>query len=333
MKKFLIRIISFVGIPIVVVLIVYLITDPFKTLRPFSFQYFDGTNRDYLSSELFLRNDSIYHYNSFIFGSSRCCGFNTYHWKHYLPIGARQYLFQAWGETLTGIEQKIDYLDKNGNSIDNALVLLDIPSTFNKVQLPKKVLSIKDYKFSGQSKLGFQSCLFWGFVQKPSKWFISIKQYLKPVPMEIFVDTVTNDWGSGNRYADISVQPQKDSLNSCTAKSKAVFLKQIEGKSDVDLRESRPLITQTFLNQLKHIKAVFDKHRTDYRIVISPAYCYTHPRINAEDLRILQEVFGKDKVFDYSGKNEITTDCYNFSDPNHFGLSVGWQIIEEIYNK
>ena len=103
MKKFLIRIISFVGIPIVVVLIVYLITDPFKTLRPFSFQYFDGTNRDYLSSELFLRNDSIYHYNSFIFGSSRCCGFNTYHWKHYLPIGARQYLFQAWGETLTGI--------------------------------------------------------------------------------------------------------------------------------------------------------------------------------------------------------------------------------------
>ena len=321
------------GIPVVVVLIVYLITDPFKTLRPFSLQYFDETNRDYLSSELFLRNDSIYHYNSFIFGSSRCCGFNTYHWKHYLPIGARQYLFQAWGETLTGIEQKIDYLDKNGNSIDNALVLLDIPSTFGKVQLPKKVLSIKDYKFSGQSKWSFQSCLFWGFVQKPSKWFISIKQYIKPVPIEIFVDTVTNDWGRGNRYADISVQPQKDSLNNCTAKSKAVFFKQIEGKSDADLRESWPLITQTFLNQLKHIKAVFDKHQTDYKIVISPAYCYTHPRINAEDLRILQEVFDQDKVFDYSGKNEITTDCYNFSDPNHFGLSVGWQIIEDIYNK
>ena len=56
-------------------------------------------------------------------------------------------------------------------------------------------------------------------------------------------------------------------------------------------------------------------------------------KINAKDLEILQDIFGQDKVFDYSGKNDITTDCYNFSDPNHFGLSVGWQIIEDLYNK
>ena len=78
MKRFLIKILLFVCIPILVLVAVYLITDPFKTLHPFSFQCFDDTNRDYFSSELFLRNNPVYHYNSFIFGSSRCCGFNTF---------------------------------------------------------------------------------------------------------------------------------------------------------------------------------------------------------------------------------------------------------------
>lgn len=333
MKRFLLRIMSFIGIPFLVLLVVYLITDPFKTLRPFSFHYFDETNRDYLSSELFLKNDPVYHYNSFIYGSSRCCGFNTYQWKNYLKSGARQYLFQAWSETLTGIEQKIDYLDKNGNSIDNAIVLFDIPGTFGKQQLPKEVLSIKHYRFSGQSKLAFHARLFEGFAQKPSKWFSSIKQYFNPSIKVFPADTIGNDWGINNRNLDISVQPPKDSLTSCPATVKSAFLKEIEGKTDLDLKENEPQITSAFLVQLNHIKTVFDKHHTDYRIIISPAYCYTHPKINAKDLEILQDIFGQDKVFDYSGKNDITTDCYNFSDPNHFGLSVGWQIIEDLYNK
>lgn len=331
MKRFLIRVLSFVGIPIMVLLAIYLITDPFKTLRPFSFQYFDNTNRDYMSSELYMRNDSIYHYNSFIFGSSLCCGFNTYHWKHYLPLGSRQFLFQAWFETLTGIEQKIDYIDKKGNSIENAIILIDIPTTFAKEQLPKSPELIKHYKFSGQSKLAYQLYMFYYFSQKPSKWISSIKKRKYHKVEEFFADTVSNDWGP-NRYLDFSIQPPKDSLSDCSARSRAVFLKQIENKSDNDLQESEPLITEKFYKQLLHIMDVFAKHGTDYRIIISPAYCYTHPKINKNDLIILQNIFGKDSVFDYSGKNSITTDCYNFSDPNHFGLSVGWQIIEDIYN-
>ena len=333
MKRYLIKRLLFIGLPILVLLTVYYITDPFKTLRHFSLQYFDDTNRDYLSTELFLRNDSVYHYNSFIFGSSRCCGFNTYHWKHYLPEGAMQFMFQAWGETLTGIEQKIDYIDNNGNEINNALVLFDIPGTFAKEQLPKSVVKIKDYKFSGQSKLAYHSNLFYQFSQKPSKWISSVIQFSRHSMKAFPVDTISNDWGTNLKFIDISRQPQKDSLSNCTAKSKTVFLKQIEHKTDDDIQESQPLINDEFYKQLTHIKNVFDKHQTDYRIVISPAYCYTHPTINTEDLITLQDIFGKDKVFNYSGKNDMTTDCYNYSDPNHFGMSVGWQIIEDIYNK
>lgn len=332
MKRFLIRILSFLGIPTLVLLAVYLITDPFKTLRPFSLQYFDETNRDYLSSELFLRNDPQYHYNAFIFGSSRCCGFNTYHWKHYLPGDVRQYLFQAWSESLTGMEQKIDYLDKNGNAIDHAIVMLDIPGSFSKEQSPQEVLSIKHYTFSGQPKLTFQAVFFTGFMLKPSKWISAITEYFRPAQTVFPTDTVSNDWKRDNQYVDIAFQPQKDSLSDCSAISKASFLKQIENLSDADLQISEPLINDDFLRQLMHIKAVFDRHHTDYRIVVSPAYCYTNPAINPKDLALLREIFGSDRVFDYSGKNEMTADYNNFSDPGHFGPCVGWQIIEDMYN-
>lgn len=332
MKRFLKRIVLFIGVPLVVLLAVYLVTDPYKTLRPFSLDYFVETNREYISTELFLRNDPKYHYNSFVFGSSRCCGINTYHWKHYLPEGARPYLFQAWGETLTGIAQKINYLDRNGNAIDHAMVLLDVPSSLGPEQLPKTVLSIKNYRFSGQPRWAYQARSFYGFVQKPSQWISAIGNFVDPPVNVAFFDTITNDWDANNREADLSRQPEKPCLKDCSPKVKSVFFKQIEGKTDADLRESEPLINEVLLTLLKQIKSVFDKHHTDYRIVITPAYCYANPSLNRGDRRILEDLFGVDRVYDYSGKNDLTVDYDNFSDPNHFGLCVGWQIIEDIYN-
>ena len=333
MRRFIKRIGLWMGVPIMLLLGLYLFLDPFKTLHPFSYQYYDKLNRDYLSSELFMRNDSIYHYDSFIFGSSRCMGLNTYHWKKYLPSGSKQFLFQAWCETLTGMEQKLDYIDRNGNEINHVLMLFDVPGTFSEVQLSKEFAFIKHYRFSGQSQMLFQSCLFCGFVQMPSKWISSMMQCLDSGVDAFPADTVSNDWGYNNRHSDVNIQPTKDSLSNLSKKSKAAFLKQIEGKTDADLKVSEPLITEAFRIQLQHIKSIFDKHHTDYRIVITPAYCFTHPEINPLDLKVLQDIFGPDRVYDYSGKNEMTGDCYNFSDTEHFGLSVGWQIIEEIYHK
>lgn len=332
MGRFLKRVALLVAIPVLLLLGVYLLADPFKTLRPFSLRYFDTTNRDYLSTELFLKNYPSQKYNSYIFGSSRGCGINTYHWLKYLPEGSRQYMFQAWGETLTGMEQKINYIDKIGGDINNAIILIDIPGSFKRPQLPTEALSIKDYKMSGQYKFAYHSILFWDFLQKPSIWCFSVLGWLKKDLPDISFDTISNDWGKANAMLDFSVMPKKDSLSNCSAVSRNAFLQEISMKSESDIWESEPLVTSEFREQFVRIKSVFDKHHTDYRILITPAYCYTNPTINSEDLNVLNDVFGKDKVFNYSGKNDLTSDCYNFSDPNHFGLSVGWQIIEDMYN-
>ena len=338
MKKFLFRVVLSLGIPLLLLVLIYVVTDPFKMLRPFSLNYFDGANRDYLSTELFLRNNPKYHYNSFIFGSSKCNGINSYHWNHYLSDSSRQFVFQAWRETITGIELKIDFLDQNGNDIDNALLLFDIPHhAFDKVQLSNEAMFIKHYRLTGQPKFVYHTRLFMGFIQKPSKWVESVKRFIVPESVKFPADTISNDWNlSGrvpNREVDFHASLPKDSLFSMSSLSRKNFLKANERKTDADLVEYKPVITQKMIVKLEHIKAVFDSHHTNYYILISPTYCYTNPCINRKDLKVLQSIFGEDRVINYSGKNEFTSDYNNFSDPEHFGLSVGWQIIEDIYNK
>lgn len=332
MKKFLIALLLFVLIPLAGLLALYFVTDPYKTLKPFSLEYFDSANRDYLSSELFLLNQPEQHYNAFVFASSRGSGINTYHWKKYLPEDAHPFLFQAWSETITGIEEKITYLYEHQLPLDYALVLLDITDSFTKNQKPKIAIAIRDPNISGQARWKHQLTLFYDFMQKPSQWTKALKSRIPPSKPKVNFDLISNDWDGNNKYADLTQPPAKDSLNNMSQRTRAAFFKEIQDKSDNDLKAYKPLIDDKKAEQFKHIRSMFDRKRTDYRIIITPGYCYTSYSISPQDLAFLQSVFGPDKVFDYSGKNELNSDYNNFSDPNHFGLYVGWHIIEDIYN-
>lgn len=331
MKRFLLTIILFLAIPLVLLLSLYLLTDPYKTLKPFSLEYFDDTNRDYLSSSLFLMNYPSQQYDSYIFGSSKACGINSWHWLNYLPEGSRQFLLQGWGETLTGMEQKIAYIHKHGYPLKNVLLLIDYPNSFKDDQQPNEVISMKHPVLSGQSRWVHQAVLFGAFAQKPSQWVKAFQSWNKKTVPAVGFDPVSNDWYGENRYRDVSAPPVKDSLYNCSVISRNVFLKEIEGKTDDELPTCDPVITEEFEEQLRQIKRIFDDEGTDYRVVVSPGYCYTSPKVNLKDDEILRRVFGDNRVFDFSGKNYMTEDYNNYSDPNHFGLWVGWWMIEEIY--
>ncbi len=333
MKRFLIRVLLSVAIPVLCLAGIYVVTDPYKTLKPFSLTYFNSTNRDYLSTELFLKNYPGQKYDSYIFSSSKGCGLNTYHWKKYLPEGASQFLFQAWGETVTGIEQKIDYIDTHGYDIDNVILLLDFPSTFAEKQNPTEAMSIKHPEFSGRSRLLHQMILFYDFCQKPSQWIIACRTHFKHKSPAVTFDPVSNDWEKGNALADLSVPPAKDSLKNCSLKSKRVFLHDYYGSHEGLPERYGPMVDPDFQKQFLHIKDIFDRHHTAYKVIISPVIYGTAPSASEEDIKVLKKIFGNGNVFHYSGKNYLTEDYNNFSDPNHFGLWAGWHIIEDIFNK
>lgn len=318
MKVFLIKIFLIIFIPLFFLLGLYVIADPFKTLKPFNLKEFSTVNRDYLSSELFLKNYSKEKYNSFIFGSSRGCGINTYLWKSYLPEDASQFLFQAWGESVTGIYQKIKYLDNHNVDIKNALILIDMPGSFDRVQESTTAIGIKHYTFSGKSKLYFQYHLFKAFI-KPSLIFDSFRQLIVKPNYTIGFDTISNDWNILNKENWNKIPDQDSTLNKAKFKERPAIEKMIPKVISVENK----II-------LEKIASVLKMKKTNYKIIITPAY--DQLLINKEDLKILQQVFGQENVYNFSGKNELTEDKYNFMDINHFDLVVGRKIIMDIYH-
>lgn len=329
MKRFLIYIAGFVTLPIILLVGIYLLTDPFRCMYAFDIQDTDVTNREYLSTELFLRNQPNYHYNSFVFSSSRGGGINTYTWRMYLPNNAQPFLFQAWSESLTGIELKIDYLDRHNIPIENALVLMDIPGVFAKEQLPTKALSMKHYIFTGESKYTYNFKQFCNFIQKPSFVIQKINSSIQGNKVACETDTISNDWDTNNKY-NFAFLPPQDSLKKCSKMTRTTFFSQIE-HSRLEVSQSQPLINEQYLQQLQHIKAVFDRKCTDYYIILTPAYCYTSSSVNVHDLKILQDIFGVNRVYNFTNKNFITEDYNNFSDPGHFDLHTGYLILQNIY--
>ena len=332
MGRFLKKIAILLLVPLLLLAAVYFVTDPYKTLRPFSLTYFDSTNRDYLSSELFVMNYPEQAYDSYVFGSSRGGGINTYHWKKYLAEGSRQFLFQAWSETIAGVEQKGSYIDEHQGEICNALILIDIPGSFAKPQLPTQALSIKDPRFSGQPRWVYQAILLFNFLQKPSEWIRAVKSWLHPRLPAVVFDIVSNDWDKGNRDVDVDFLPSQDSLRNLSRTARAAFFKNYVDNPSVVVPAPKSMIDDSMIESMKHIREVFRRHETDYRVIVTPGYCYQFPAISSGDLDMLKLIFGEDTVFDFSGRLDLTSDYNNFSDPNHFGSRIGWQMIEEIYN-
>ncbi len=316
------------GIPTVIALGIYLWTDPFRCLHPFDLENTDATNREYLSTELYLHNRDSIHYNSFIFASSRGCGFNTYQWKQYIGESAQPFLFQGWSETLTGEYLKLKFLDESGVQIKNAILMFDIPGSFGKQQLSHEALDMKHYMFTGGNKFTYNAWQFFNFLQKPSSWMKSIATRNAKIPY--CADRISNDWDDKNRY-DYKELPAQDSLKSCSETTRKSLYAKINGKTIKDVKISAPIINKCMKNMLIDIKTLLDKQHTNYAIVLSPAICYTNSSINPIDLHILQQIFGKEKIYNYTGVNEYTIDVNNFSDPGHFGRRVGFLIMQDIY--
>lgn len=330
MKKFLFLILGSIGIPVLLLLGLFLYSDPFKTLHPFNINDIDGTNREYLSTELFKLNQDKYSYNSFVFSSSKGCGINTYTWKMFMQDSTAQpFLFQAWSESLTGIELKIQYLTENNIPIDNALILLDIPGSFSATQLPIEALSMKHYMFTQQPKWIYNAFLFYNYCQKPSQWLKSIKKKINRQNITFSSDPITNDWNANN-YATYDKIPIMDSLKECSNMTRHTFFEKIKNKTDDDILMSSPLLSEPLKNQLMSIKSMLEQNSTDYHIIITPAYCYTSSYINDQDLEELNRIFGVKRVHDFS-RHYITRDYNYFTDPGHFGLRAGYIMLEEIY--
>ena len=299
MKKFAFKILL-LSFPLIVLVGLFFILDPFRlfhTYNNYSDNMFVEPNRDFVSGKMFLKNVEKYHYNSFIFGSSRTMAYKTDSWRKHLPDNASPFVFDASGESIFGIYTKIKFLDQMDAKLDNCLVILCTDCTFRQYDDHKGHIGIKYPKVAGTSWINFyvtfiKDYLDFNFLVNYYQYLFtrtftpSMKGYLETRKMKY--DGVTNDVWILDQEKEIQETPV-----AYYQKRKSVFYSR-----STTISFAKQQIPDIPFNMLREISDIFKKHHTNYRIVISPLYAQV--RFNPKDLELLQNLFGKEFVCSFN---------------------------------
>ncbi len=318
--------ILFFSIPFICLIISYFIFDPFKVL--FQYQnyyddYFIEPNRDFVSVEKFLQNKDSLKYNSFLFGSSRLMAWRTDSWCKYIN-NCRAFHFDAYKDNIVGIYKKINLIDQQKIKIDNAILVIDY-EIISHTEDTLSRLFIKHYIYSDYSKIKFHFLFFKEYFKNnffieylDYKMFRKQREYMTQIDFnQKYADTYTNDFFIHNLDREIEEQPEK------------FYAKKNFYHRDTIQSFYQETILQAQNNILKEIKNIFDRHNTDYKIVISPNF--EQKKLNLNDMLILYQIFDKQNIYDFSGINSLTNDITNYYDIYHYQPKVADSILRKIY--
>ncbi len=319
------------AVPLLSVVAIYVICDPFKVLWSHHFgNYYDQAapvelNRDYASLQIFLKNNPEQKYNSFILGSSRSFPLHVDTWQKLIP-GARPFHYPAASESLYGILLKLRYL--NANKIPLKHVILEISVNLVDGSVRTSYTHILPHLLTGESWLEFQYRFFRSyfralfflkysvFVLTGGHVNLASQDALAYRPGSVRIDPITNDYFFEAQERDLA-----ENEDTFYAK-RSQFFQRVTGCF-------RQVMGPVEKQYLEEIRDIFRQNGTDYRIWLPPTY--DQICINPNDIALLRDVFGPDKVFNFAGINEWTESRQNFYDPTHVRPFIGDKMIEEMY--
>ncbi len=317
---------AILAIPLLILIGIYVKDDPFEVLY-YHADYFNTyipTDRDFISTELLLRQYPKEKYDSYIMGSSHSLAFLCSEWDKY--INGKSFHYDASGESLFGIYTKLSFLHKNKMPIKNCLILLD-SLTLAETNNSSGNSYIKHPLVSGESRLKFQFTFLSTFLS--NKFFLPYiygEIYNQPPEFsdtrEFTYDRITNDL-----YFTFAERQMSKNVNSYYDDYKRLFYKRDSTKCYI----SMPVINKAQLKMLQSVKVILEEEHTNYKVVIYPSYDERY--LNPIDLRQLEEIFGRFNVYDYSGLNDLTKNLTNYYDETHCRPIVGAKILKEIYSK
>ena len=323
MKRF-VRNIILIFIPAFLLLAWYIIDDPFMLywqydhLNEFG-QRKQCVNDAYRGIRWMDRYDDSMHYNSFVIGSSRSSFYYVEDWKQYLAEDASCFHFSQNGDNLFGSWQRIQYLYNRFERIDNILLIVDAGYLGNMklhsghlYRQPWQVTGKDDFfEFNRECIIAFFSWEYqkrvWGLSHEDTQ----LHYYYIPEYNELYKDG-----------AETLLDSNPDAYYALLDDGFMYQRSGEEGMADAVILEEQK-------HALMDIQNLFQSHHTDYRIVISPMF--DQIKMNPQDVLILKEIFGADKVFDFSGVNEYTNDVSNYYEKNHYRPKLCKQLLKQIY--
>jgi hypothetical protein len=315
----------------------YIYWDPFSVIRHYRHYYESGKpsyislNRDFVSTQTWVNQYPRYQYDSYIFGNSRSKFYQVATWSKLIGADSSHcYHFDASAESIFGIDGKLKFLAANHTAVKNALFVIDA-GALNKADNSAGHIFVKDPRISGESRIAFQVDFLkdffdFDFLRALIDFKISgqIKEYMtKDFILDdrpFFYDTVTNELSLNSIEALI----HKDTAAYYGPRHKFFYTR------DTTVQQfSPPVIKAAQLKLLQDIRKQLLTNNTSYRIIISPLY--DQKRLNPDDLHILQDLFGKQYIFDFSGINSVTRNRYNYYESSHYRPFIADSLMKIVY--
>ncbi len=310
-----------------------IMSDPFRVFGNYE-NYFDNNfisvNRDYICTETYLKNRKNVLFNSFIFGNSRSRVFNCIEWQKHLPENSRAFHFDASSESLYGINKKILLIEKLGDSLKNAMIILDGETLIQTKNKPGHIF-ISHPLQSGDSYFAYYAEFIKpAFDIKFVVGFYDYKIFHTHRPYMDFFFLKTNFENSGDPVnCDFEFGYEK----MIKTDSIGYYNNLIQKGVFYDRKQNRDFnfnVTESEINLLNEIAVVLKKHKTNYKIIIPPNY--DQIPLNVEQITLLEKIFGKEFIYNFSGKNNFTENLSNFYEDQHFRPPVADSIMKIIYS-
>lgn len=323
-----------ISIPFWCFLIWYIVLDPFEVIWHYE-DYFiqKGTrlslNHGYVGVSNFENHYDQYKWDSFIFGNSRSRYWEIKDWEAVLPPNSKGYHLDASGETMEGLLKKFEWLDKKNIPIKNVLICMDTDILYSVEPSGDHIFMIAPQLVDYENIFDFQMTNFKVFCNFEFLKTCFIMWFTPDFKIDI-ADLVTGEiFDYDFTKNQITLSPTEQKIDKGEYYTDEIVRKFFVNKQYPD--SIYPIgIESVQRNKLKKIARIIRKHKADCRIVINPRY--NQIKVNPQDIKELKHIFGINKVYDYSGVNEITSDYHNYYEHSHYRARVAKKILNEIYS-
>lgn len=328
-KTFLLKI-AILFLPLLLMASTYFVWDPFMVLKQYNRYDMADTylNESYVGWKTYSTYKDSLKYDSFILGNSCTMGIHTQDWEKHLNGGKAIRFFDNL-ERLGGVANKLEVLDKDGATIKNIIIALD-PSALQHHSPNTTFMHILPPETSEMSNFQFQLKMLQGYlspnVMVPYLYY-KITGEITPYMEK---NCIITKHKLREAYTNNGFHPMGQTMKEQGDK----FWDSEEwlrfDKMSKEVSYSRQYIFNDQIKELLKIKQISDKHRADLKFIINPQY-HDYVKLNVEDLKTMQDIFGKNVVFDLTGDEEFVGNKYDYYDYSHYRPQLGVQILKHIY--
>ena len=302
------------AIPFWALIALYVYDDPFMVLRKYEIYDSDVMlNEQQVGWQIYRNHKDSVHFNSFILGNSCAMAFRCGEWEKYLVPGDRAIRLFGNAESMKAISLKLRALDR---------------ISLSRFELLTGAGHILPAAVSGRNPFTVQLEFLQAF---------ATPDFLFPYLKYRITGNVEPDMKRMNPHGRI-----RDSKNNDAFNPREKQIEQ-EGEAYWENRKkefperdgtatiAEPAIFHRQRMVLDEIMEVLRRHGTSIRVLISPDY--NQKKLHPDDREILQGIFGKENVYDFSGINEFTEDYHNYYEAGHYRPLLGNKLLERIYKR